>query len=140
MDETAPHVLGGTRRMETEFRARRGAEIAAVQRRSPRPKAKTKPLGPGGDSKTASKKPRARASAATNAHNKKGPARTIKKSKVKATEETSTEEEAGEASDAVEDLGVDETLQTSEALNAGTTHDNSPKVRFPIVPFTEISY
>ena len=128
--------------MEAEFRARRGAEIAAVQRRGPRPKAKTKPLGPEGDSKTASKKPRARASAATNAHsrNKKGSARTIEKSKVKATEETSTEEEAGEASNAVEDLGVGETLQTGEALNAGTTHDNSHEVRFPIVPFTEISY
>ena len=116
--------------------------MTIVQRRGPRAKAKTRTLGPEGGSETASKKPRTRASAATTAHsrNKKGTARTIKKGKAKATEETSTEDEAGEASIVVEDFVVDETLQTGEALNAGTTHDNSHKVRFPIFLFTQISY
>ena len=33
MDEKTPHVLGSTRKMEAEFRAKREAETAAVQRR-----------------------------------------------------------------------------------------------------------
>ena len=47
--------------MEAEFRAKREAEIAAVQRRRPKTKAKTLPPSPGDDSETASKKTGARA-------------------------------------------------------------------------------
>ena len=119
--------------MEAEFRANKEAEIAAVQRRGPRPKAKKSSSSPEDDSETASKKTGARASAATTGHgrNKKGTARIIKKSKIRVTEETDTEEEADDASNAAEDLGVGEAPNTGEALNTLTTHDNSHKVRFP---------
>ena len=142
MDETAPRLLGSTRKLETEFRAKKAAEIAAVQRRGPRPKAKTLPPSPKDDSETGSKKTDARANPATTGHgrNKKGTARIVKKSKVKVTEETSTEEEAGETSNAAEDLSVGKTSNTGEALNAAMTHYNSHEVRFPMVLFTQISY
>ena len=53
MDEKAPHVLGSTRNTEAEFRAKREAETAAVQRRRPKTKAKTLPPGPEDDSEMA---------------------------------------------------------------------------------------
>ena len=142
MDETAPHVLGSTRKMETEFRAKREAEIAAVQRRRPKANAKTLPPGPGDDSETASKKTSARANAATTGHsrNKKGTARVIKKSKVKVTEESDTEEATSEASNAGEGPDIGETPSTGEALNAGTTLDDFHKVRSPLVLITRTSY
>ena len=61
MDEAAPHVLGSTRKMEAEFRAKREAETAAVQRRRTKAKAKTLPPSPEDDSETASKKTGAKA-------------------------------------------------------------------------------
>ena len=142
MDEKAPHILGSTRKMEAEFRAKKEAETAAVQRRRATRKAKTLPPGPEDVSETLSKKKGARANVATTGHsrNKKGTARIIRKGKVKPAEESDTEEETGEASNAAEDLDIDEAPQADEALNAGTTHDNSHKVRSSLVLFTRTSY
>ena len=142
MDETAPHVLGSTRKMEAEFRAKREAETAAVRRRRSKTKAKTLPPGPEDVSETVSKKTGAGTNVATTgrSRNKKGTARIIKKGKIKPTEESGTEEETGETSTAVDDLDIDETPHADEALNAGTTHDKSHKVRSSSVLFTRTSY
>ena len=141
MDETAPRVLGSTRKMEAEFRAKREAETAAVQRRRTKAKAKTPPPGPEDGSETLSQTI-ARANVATTGHsrNKKGTARIVKKGKVKALEESATEDETGEASNAAEDLDIHETPHADEALNAGTTHGHAHKVRSSLVLFTRTSY
>ena len=142
MDEKAPHTLGSTRKMEAKFRAKREAEIAAVQHRRSKAKAKTLPPGPEDGSETVFKKTGAKGNVATTGHgrNKKGTARIIKKGKAKATEESATEEETGEASNTAEDLDRDEATQADKALNAGTTRDNSHKVRSSLVLCTRTSY
>ena len=142
MDENAPHVLGSTRKLEAEFRAKREAETVAVQRRRSKTKAKTLPPVPEDGSETIFEKTGARGNVATTgpSRNKKGTARIIKKGKAKATEESDTEEETGEASNAAEDLDIDETPHADEALKAGTTHNNFHKVRSSLVLFTRTSY
>ena len=132
MDETAPHVIGSTSKMEAEFRAKREAELAAVRPRKPRTKAKTLPESAGNNSEPGVKKTIAGANAATTgrSRNKKGTARVIKKDRVKANEETFTEEETGEASNAGEDVSMAETPHPGGALNAGKACNGSHKVRF----------
>ena len=133
MDETAPHVIGSTCKMEAEFRAKRVAEFAAVQPRKPRTKAKTLPQSPGDNFEPGVKKTDAGANAATTgrSRNKKGTARIIKKGKVKATEETFTEEEADEASNSSKDLSMAETSHAGGPFSAGKAYDHSHKVRVP---------
>ncbi len=142
MDETAPHVIGSTCKMESEFRAKRQAERAAVQPRRPRTKAKTLPESPEDDPKPGVKKTDARANAATTSRsrNKKGTAKIVKKGKVKATKEASTEEDTDEASNTGESLSIGEASHAGEALSAGKAYDHSPKVRSPLVLVAQTSY
>ena len=130
MDETAPHMIGSTCKMESEFRAKREAERVAVQPRKPRTKAKTLPESPEDDSKPGVKKTDTRTNAASTnrSRNKKGTARIVKKGKVKATEEASTDEEKSEASNA------------GEALNARKACDRSHKVRSSLTLVAQTSY
>ncbi len=142
MDETAPHVIGSTCKMEAEFRAKREAEFAAVQPRKPRTKAKPLLESPEDNSEPGVKETDARASAAANgrSRNKKGTARIIKKGKIKATEEIFTEEEIEEASNAGKDLSMAETSHAGRALNAGKAYDHSHKVQSPLVLVKQTSY
>ena len=143
MDETSPHVVGSTCKMEAEYRAKREAEFAAVQPRKPRTmKKKRLPDDPEDDSEPGLKKTDTRTNAATTGrtHNKKGTARIIKKRKVKPTQEILTESETDESSDSDEDLSVPETSHTGVALNAGKAHNHSPKVRFPLILIAQPSY
>ena len=135
MDDTAPHVIGSTCKMEAEFRAKREAEFAAVQPRKPRTKAKMLPESPTDNAEPGSKKIDARANVATTgwSRNKKGTARIIKRSRFKATEETSTEEETGEVSNVAKDCGMAETSDAGGALDAGKAYDHSHKVLSPFV-------
>ena len=133
MDETAPHMIGSTCKMEAEFRANREAEFTAVEPRKPRTKAKTLPESLEDNSEPGAKKTDSRANAATTSRsrNKKGTARIIKKSKVKATEETFTEEEADESSNTGKDVSMVKPSHAGGALNAGKAYDHPHKVRFP---------
>ena len=134
MDETAPHIIGSTCKMEAEFRAKREAEFAAVEPRKPRTKAKTLPESPEDNCEPGVKKTDSGANAATTgrSRNKKGTARIIKKSKFKATEETFTEEEADESSNTGKDPSMAKTSHAGGPLNAGKAHNHPHKVRFPL--------
>ena len=133
MDETSPHLIGSTCKMEAEFRAKREAEFAAVQPRKPRTMAKTLLESPEDNSESGVKKTDFRVNAATTgrSRNKKGTARIIKKSKVKATEETFTEEEADESSNTGKDTSKAKASHAGGALNVGKAYNHSHKVRFP---------
>ncbi|KAK0508177.1 hypothetical protein JMJ35_009261 [Cladonia borealis] len=133
MDETSPHVVGSTCKMEAEFRAKREAEFAAVQPRKSRTmKVKTLPESPGEDSEPGLKKTDARANTATTgrSRNKKGTARIIKKRKVKPTQEILTESETEDSSNAGEDPSMDEPSHAGVSPNATKAHNHSHK-RFP---------
>ena len=134
MDETSPHLIGSTCKMEAGFRAKREAEFAAVQPRKPRTTAKTLPESPEDTSEPGVKKTNAKANAATTgrSRNKKGTARIIKKSKVKATEETFTEEEADESSNTGKDPSMAKASHAGGALNSGKAYNHPHKVRFPL--------
>ena len=142
MDESAPHVIGSTCKMEADFRAKREAELAAVQPRKPRTKVKTLPESPGDNPEPRVKKTDARANAATTgrSRNKKGTARIIKKGKVKATEETLTEEGTGESSNTDKDLSMAETSHAGGALSAGKASDHSHMVRSPLTLVKQTTY
>ena len=143
MDETSPHVVGSTCKMEAEFRAKREAEFAAVQPRKPRTmKAKTLPDNPGDNSEPELKKTDTRANAATTGRSrtKKGTARIIKKRKVKPTQEILTESETDDSSTTGKDPTMAEISHPGVAPNASKANNHSHKVRFPFALIIQPSY
>ena len=143
MDETSPHVVGSTCKMEAEFRAKREAEFAAVQPRKPRTmKVKTLPASPGDNPEPGLKETDARANAPTTGRSrtKKGTARIIKKRKVKPTQEILTESETDDSSTTGKDPTTAEIPHPGVALNASKAHNHAHKVRFPLVPVKQTSY
>ena len=136
MDETSPHVVGSTSKMEAEFRAKREAEFAAVQPRKPRTmKAKTIPESAEDDPEPGSKETNSRANAPTTGRSrtKKGTATIIKKRKVKPTQEILSESETDESSDSDEDLSVPKASHAGVAPDARKAHNHAHKVRSPSV-------
>ena len=146
-DETSPHVVGSTSKMEAQYRAEREAEFAAVQPRKPRTmKTKMLPDSPGDDSEPGMKKTDVRADAGASApttgrtRHKKGTARVIKKRKVKPTQEIISESETDESSNAGEYPIMAETSHAGVAPNASKAHNHSHKVRSLSIPVKQPSY
>ena len=136
MDETSPHVIGSTSKMEAEFRAKREAEFAAVQPRKPRTmKAKALPDSAGDDSEPESKKTDVKANAPTTgpSRKKKGIAKIIKKRKIRPTQEIISETETDDSSDAVEYPIMAETSHAGVAPDAGKAHNHAHKVCAPFL-------
>ena len=136
IDETSPHVVGSTRKIEAEFRAKREADFAVIQPRKTRTmKAKTLPDSPEDDSEPELKKTDAKANTPTTGRtrHKKGTAQIIKKRKVKPTQEIISETETDDSSDAVEYPIMAETSHAGVAPDAGKAHNHAHKVCAPFL-------